>query len=72
MKKALLIVSVMAANFLAIGADVPAYFASKKSEVFHKADCRSVATIKLDNLIGFPTRELAILGGKRPCQICKP
>ena len=48
------------------------YFASKKSAVFHKPDCKSVATISAANLVNYASREEAIAAGKKPCSICKP
>lgn len=48
------------------------YVASKKSKVFHKADCSSAKRIAPKNLIGYNSREEAVNDGKRPCKICKP
>ena len=48
------------------------YVASVNSEVFHKADCKSAATILAKNLVHFKTREGAIQAGKRPCAECRP
>src|SRR5690606_40368624 len=35
------------------------YVASKRSKVFHKADCAAAQHIKKDNLVHFTTREAA-------------
>ncbi len=48
------------------------YVASKNSQVFHKADCKSAAKISEKNLIHYATREGAIQAGKKPCAECKP
>ena len=48
------------------------YVASKKSAVFHKPDCKSVATISSANFVKYGSREEAIQAGKKPCAICKP
>lgn len=48
------------------------YVASKKSKVFHKADCRWAERILPENLVGYNSREEAIKAGKRPCKRCKP
>lgn len=48
------------------------YAASKKSKVFHKADCRWAERILPENLVGYNSREEAIKAGKRPCKRCKP
>jgi len=46
------------------------YVASKKSKVFHRADCMWAQRIKPENLIGFNSREEAIRSGRRPCRRC--
>jgi len=46
------------------------YVASKKSRVFHRADCIWAQRIKPENLIGFNSREEAIRSGRRPCRRC--
>ncbi len=48
------------------------YAASKKSDVFHKADCASIGRIAEKNLVRYGSREEAIQSGKTPCSICKP
>ncbi len=48
------------------------YVASKKSDVFHKADCGSVGRIAEKNLFTYSSREEAIQAGKVPCSVCKP
>ncbi len=52
-------------------ADAP-YVASKRSEVFHKADCSSAKRISPENLVSYGSREEAIADGKRPCRRCNP
>jgi phosphatidylserine/phosphatidylglycerophosphate/cardiolipin synthase-like enzyme len=49
-----------------------AYVASKRSAVFHKADCKSAATISEKNLVHYATREEAVEAGKKPCGECQP
>ncbi len=48
------------------------YVASKNSQVFHKADCKSAAKISEKNLVHYSTRDEAIQAGKRPCAECSP
>lgn len=48
------------------------YVASKRSEVFHRSLCMSVAKIAEHNLVHYANRDEAIKAGKRPCSICKP
>jgi phosphatidylserine/phosphatidylglycerophosphate/cardiolipin synthase-like enzyme len=48
------------------------YVASKNSQVFHKADCKSATKISEKNLIHYATRDEAIQAGKKPCAECQP
>jgi phosphatidylserine/phosphatidylglycerophosphate/cardiolipin synthase-like enzyme len=48
------------------------YVASKNSEVFHRADCKSAAKIAARNVIRYNTRDEAVSAGKRPCAECRP
>jgi len=48
------------------------YVASKKSNIFHKKDCRFAKKIKPENIVGFNERRDALKKGKRPCASCKP
>ena len=48
------------------------YAGSKRSEVFHRASCASVAKIAEHNLVHYASRDEAVKAGKRPCAICKP
>jgi phosphatidylserine/phosphatidylglycerophosphate/cardiolipin synthase-like enzyme len=48
------------------------YVASKNSQVFHKADCKSAVKISEKNLIHYSTKEEAIQAGKKPCSECNP
>ena len=48
------------------------YVASRNSEVFHRADCKSALKISPKNLIHYATRDEAIRAGKRPCKECRP
>jgi hypothetical protein len=48
------------------------YVASRNSEVFHKADCKSVAKIAERNLVRYNTRDEAVQAGKNPCHECNP
>lgn len=47
------------------------FVASKRSKVFHKADCGAVEHIKKSNLVHFTTREAA-MKTKRPAKDCRP
>ncbi len=48
------------------------YVASKNSQVFHKAGCKSAAKISEKNLVHYNSREEAIQAGKKPCHECNP
>ena len=48
------------------------YAGSKRSEVFHRSSCASVAKIAAHNLVHYASRDEAVKAGKRPCAICKP
>ena len=48
------------------------YVASRKSEVFHRPDCKWAKRISPKNLIGFNSRAEVIKTGRRPCKACKP
>ena len=48
------------------------YVASKNSQVFHLADCRSVGRISAKNITRYRSRTEAVNAGKRPCKLCKP
>jgi methylphosphotriester-DNA--protein-cysteine methyltransferase len=48
------------------------YVASKRSTVFHKADCKSAAKIAAKNVVSYATREEAFQAGKKPCGECRP
>jgi phosphatidylserine/phosphatidylglycerophosphate/cardiolipin synthase-like enzyme len=48
------------------------YVASKRSAVFHRADCKAVAKISEQNLVHYNSREEAIAAGKKPAQDCNP
>ncbi|MHC4792038.1 MAG: hypothetical protein ACYS8Y_11480 [Planctomycetota bacterium] len=48
------------------------YITSRKSKIFHKADCGPVKRILLQNITGYKSRDEAVKAGKRPCKMCKP
>jgi phosphatidylserine/phosphatidylglycerophosphate/cardiolipin synthase-like enzyme len=48
------------------------FVASSRSQVFHRADCKSAAKISEKNLVHYATREEAIQAGKKPCAECNP
>ena len=48
------------------------YICSRKSNVFHKSDCRWAQRIAPNNLVGYNSRDEALRAGKRPCKRCKP
>lgn len=52
--------------------DPASYVASKNSEVFHRADCKSAAKIAARNLVDYTTRDEAVRAGKRPRAECRP
>jgi pimeloyl-ACP methyl ester carboxylesterase len=50
----------------------PKYVAGKKSNVFHRSDCRQVQRINPKNIMEFQGRDEAIKSGRRPCGLCGP
>lgn len=48
------------------------FVASKKSEVFHRPDCKSAAKIAEKNLVHYASRDEAVQSGRRPCAQCNP
>lgn len=48
------------------------YLASRRSSVFHRADCSGAAQIKPQNRIVYPTREAALASGRHPAGDCHP
>jgi hypothetical protein len=48
------------------------YITSRKSKIFHKADCGQVKRILPQNITGYNSRDEAVKAGKRPCKMCKP
>jgi len=48
------------------------YVASKNSQIFHKAGCKSAAKISEKNLVRYNTRDEAIAAGKKRCHECNP
>ncbi len=48
------------------------YVASKNSQVFHKAGCKSAAKIAAKNIVRYASRDEAIAAGKKPCHECNP
>ncbi len=48
------------------------YFASRKSDKYHRPSCYWVQRIKPQNLIGFKNREEATKADYRPCKVCRP
>ena len=52
--------------------DADGFVASRNSEVFHRANCKSAAKISAKNLVSYATREEAIQAGKKPCEECNP
>jgi len=43
---------------------IEGYVASRNSQVFHKAGCKSAAKISPKNLVNYATREEAVQAGK--------
>ena len=48
------------------------YAASKKSDKYHKMNCRFVDKIKEENIVYYRNKSEAISDGKKPCSECKP
>ena len=48
------------------------YVASRNSQVFHKAGCKSAAKISEKNLVRYNSRDEAMQAGKKPCHECNP
>ncbi|MBF0504617.1 MAG: hypothetical protein HQL14_05890 [Candidatus Omnitrophica bacterium] len=51
-------------------AAVMVFVGNKSSMIYHKADCRLVASIKSDNIVKFATEADAKKAGYKPCSIC--
>jgi len=49
-----------------------AFVASRRSPVFHRADCPAAATIAPHNRIVFDGRDGAVASGRRPAEDCHP
>ena len=52
--------------------DTAPFLASKRSKVFHSADCGSAKKIMDKNKVGYPTFQDAEGAGKRPAKCCNP
>jgi phosphatidylserine/phosphatidylglycerophosphate/cardiolipin synthase-like enzyme len=48
------------------------FVSSARSQVFHRADCKSAAKISEKNFVRYSSRDEAIRAGKKPCAECKP
>ncbi len=48
------------------------YYGSRKSNIFHRPDCRYAKRIKSGNVVGFRSREEAVSAGYVPCKVCNP
>lgn len=48
------------------------YVGSKKSDKFHKLDCKWAKKIKFNNTIYFQSRKDALQQGYDPCKVCHP
>ena len=48
------------------------YIGNKNTGVFHYPGCSSVKKMSAKNKVSISSRDNAINGGYRPCQICKP
>lgn len=48
------------------------YWASAKSDKFHRPTCEWAKKISEENKITYPTREDALDDGKKPCDECNP
>ena len=52
--------------------DEPMFIGSKKSDKYHKPECRLAKRIKPAHLLKFTSRSDAITTGYYPCKVCKP
>lgn len=50
----------------------PKFITSKKSNIFHRSDCKRVKRIIPQNRIEFSRRDEALKNGKTPCKVCRP
>lgn len=48
------------------------YYASVKTDKFHKPSCEWAQKISSKNLVTYDSRDDAIAAGKSPCQVCNP
>ena len=48
------------------------YVASRRSDIFHRPECRWAKNISPENLVGYSNKAEATESGKRPCRSCKP
>ncbi len=48
------------------------FVASKRSNIFHRPDCRHAARISKENIVEYASLEEAVASGKQPCKTCKP
>jgi micrococcal nuclease len=58
--------------FAACAFAAPQYIASRIREPFHTVSCKWAERISPSNAVYYDTREEAINGGHRPCEVCKP
>jgi hypothetical protein len=48
------------------------FVGNSNSKVFHKSDCKAVATMKAGHKVAFATKAEAEKAGFKACKICKP
>ena len=48
------------------------YYASVKTDKFHKPSCEWAQKISSKNLVTYNSRDEAIAAGKSPCEVCNP
>lgn len=48
------------------------YYASAKTDKFHKPSCEWAQKISSKNLVTFNSRDEAIASGRSPCEVCNP
>jgi methylphosphotriester-DNA--protein-cysteine methyltransferase len=48
------------------------FWASQKSQTYHKPSCRWVAQITPEYRVRFATKDAAWAAGYKPCEVCRP
>ena len=59
-------------SIAAIATATGGYVAAARSQVFHRADCKSATTISNKNLVRYNRRDEVIQASNKPCAECRP